>query len=222
MNAAGIVADHPAQRAVIVGRGVGSEPESVGRQLLLQLVENAPGLDACPARAGIDLEHTIHPAAQIEHHRDVAALTGEAGAASAREHRRAVRACDPDRRHHVFDVPRQHHADRRLPVVRGVGGVEGAGAVVESHLAAEARHEIALERARRLERESARRQSGSRKTRHEGSAPEAAPARRAHSRNRSASWVRISRPQPGRDGSGSSVPLTGSGAPSNSICSIRA
>src|SRR5262249_40608192 len=73
---------------------------------------------------------------QVHDDGHVAALAGEAGAAAAREDRRAVR---PAHLHGGLDIVRvagNDDANRHLPVVGGVGGVERAAAGIETNFAA--------------------------------------------------------------------------------------
>ena len=93
------------------------------------------GLDVSDARAGVDRYHAIHVLREIEHERRVARLSGEAGAAAAREYRDRVFARQRERRDHVALVPRNHDADGHLAIVRRIGGVDRASAGVEAHFA---------------------------------------------------------------------------------------
>src|SRR5436190_1160587 len=77
----------------------------------------------------------MHVLREVEHHRDVAALPGQRRPATAGQDRRAVLAGHGHRGYDVVGVARHDHADRHLPVVRGVGGIQRARPVVEPHLA---------------------------------------------------------------------------------------
>ena len=78
----------------------------------------------------------------------------EARAASAAEHRRAVRAAGLDRRDDVVRVARDDDADRHLTVVGGVGGVQRAAARVEADLAANDAREVIRQRPRTRRRKA--------------------------------------------------------------------
>jgi hypothetical protein len=80
MRAAGVVPDHPAQRAPAVGRRVGSKRQLVRFGGIAQRIEHDAGLHAREATDRIDLEDPVHVLREVEHHRHVAALSGEAGA----------------------------------------------------------------------------------------------------------------------------------------------
>ena len=135
MDAAGIVADHPAERVVVVGGRVRAEGEVVFLGGVAQTVEDAARLDACAPRFGIEGDKSVQVLGEIDQHRGVAALAGEAGAAAAHDHRGAGLAAFGDGGDDVVDAPGDDDADRHLPVVRGVGGVECAAAAVEADLA---------------------------------------------------------------------------------------
>ena len=136
VHAAGVVADHSADRAVAVRGRVGTEREAVFLGRVAEVVEHDPGLDARELPGRVHLQDLVHVLREIEDDGDVAALAGEARAGAAGEDRRAELARQLDRRVDVVDGPREDHADRHLAVVRGVGGVERARAVVEADLAA--------------------------------------------------------------------------------------
>jgi hypothetical protein len=78
----------------------------------------------------------------VDHHRDVAALSGEARSAAARQDGNVVVAADLDGRDHVIGVARNDDADRDLPVVGGVRRVQRAVAGREQDLAAQGGPEV--------------------------------------------------------------------------------
>ncbi len=96
-----------------------------------------PGWTRASLRSGSIARTLVQVLGPVDHDGDVAAAAGQAGAAAAREERRAMSPADRDRLDHIVDVPRDHDADRHLAVVRAVGGVQGAAAGVESDLAAD-------------------------------------------------------------------------------------
>ena len=137
MHAAGVVADHAAERVVVVGGGIGAEGQAVLRGFRAQVVEDAAGFDAGEAALGIDRDHAVEVLGEVDHDGGVAALAGEARAAAARQKRRIVTPADLHRLDDVLPRLRDDHPDRDLAVVRGVGGVERAAAVIEADLAVE-------------------------------------------------------------------------------------
>jgi hypothetical protein len=64
-------------------------------------------------------------------------LPGERGAASARKKRSAVVAAERDGCEHVFFVARDYDSDGDLAIVRAVGGVDCAAALVETNFSAQ-------------------------------------------------------------------------------------
>ena len=80
---------------------------------------------------------------EVDQHRRVAALAGEARAPAAQDDRRPVLAADAVDLDELVHVARDDDADRRHPVVRGVGRVEGAAAGVEADLALDRRRSSA-------------------------------------------------------------------------------
>jgi hypothetical protein len=131
MHAAGIVADHAAERAVCVRRRIGPERQPVPLGGVPQIVEDGSGLYACAAAPGVDLQHAVHVFREIEADGDIAALARQAGAAATAEHGRPIVSACRQRALHVFDVAGNDDADRRLPVIGPVGRVQRAAAAIE-------------------------------------------------------------------------------------------
>ncbi len=110
----------------------------------VQIALDEAGLDLRNPRVGIDRDDTIHVLREIEHQGGVARLAGETGAAAARKYRHRVFPRDRQRGNDVAFMPRNHDANRHLPIVRSVGGVCRAGAGVEAHFAFELAAEFEL------------------------------------------------------------------------------
>ena len=101
MRAAGIVADHPAERVVIVRGRVGPERQLMAFRFLAQPVEHDAGLDARCLGLRIEIDQFVQVFREIEHDRDIAALPGETCSAAARQQRRAEASA-------LFDRARGH------------------------------------------------------------------------------------------------------------------
>ena len=97
----------PPKRAVAVGRRIGTEGERAVSAAFAQLVEDDARLHAAQLSSGSISSIVVHVLREIHHHRDVAALAGEARAAAAREHRRAEAAAGRDGCDHVLGVARE-------------------------------------------------------------------------------------------------------------------
>ena len=146
MRAAGIVADHAAQRAAAVGGGVGAESQAVALGSIAQCIADHTRFDQRRARACVDVEHAVHVLRGVDDDGDVHALAVLRSAAAAHQERHIEVAADFERGDHIVGRARQHHAKRRLTVIRGVARIERAAAGVEAHLAADARGERMFER----------------------------------------------------------------------------
>ena len=136
VSAARIVADHPADRAAVLGRRIGREEQAVaGSTAALSWACTTPGsTTARPRSASIRRIEFMY----LEKSSTIAAL--QAWPASAvppprDKNRKAVLARQPERAHHVALVARNHDPQRDLPVDRGVGGIERERGVVGAHLA---------------------------------------------------------------------------------------
>ena len=146
MDAARVVADHPAERAAAVRRRIGRERQVVHFCRVTHAIEHDAGLHARDLRRGIERDDAVQVLREVHDDRDVAALAGEARARAARQDRRAGFAARCDRRRDVGFVERNDEPDGNLAVVRRVGGVERARAGVEPHFAAHGALQRALER----------------------------------------------------------------------------
>src|SRR6267154_901197 len=102
-----------------------------------EVVEDHSGLHAGDAAGGINLQNARHVFGEIENDGGVAALSGERGAATAGEQRRAVFAAQRHSGQDIFGVARNYDSDWDLAVVRAVDGVEGAGTGIEADFSAE-------------------------------------------------------------------------------------
>jgi hypothetical protein len=139
VRAAGVVADHPAERAAVVRGRVRAERQPVRPGRSAQLVEDQTGLDAGGARLRVDLQHPVQVLGEVQDDRGVHRLAGDRGAGAAGQHRHVVLPADGDRGLDVVGVARGDVPDRHPPVVRRVRGVHRPGAAVEPHRAAHRR-----------------------------------------------------------------------------------
>jgi hypothetical protein len=138
-RAAGVVADHPADRAGVVRRRFGTDHQLMRRELLVQVVQARPGLHHRDPPAGVHRHQAMAVLGPVDHHARVAALPGQARAAPTGEHRDVVLTAHGDGLDGRVDSPWDHHTDRHLPVVGRVMGVRRTGPGVETHLAVDPR-----------------------------------------------------------------------------------
>jgi hypothetical protein len=100
------------------------------------MVENDSGLHTSNAPLGIKLDNLRHVLRKIEHDGYVATLPGKRRPAPAAENGRAVFAASRNDCDYIVCIARYDNADWDLAVVRAVGCVKRAAAVIETHLAA--------------------------------------------------------------------------------------
>ena len=97
-----VVADHPAERGPVPGRGIRAEHQAVPRARQVQLLLHHPGLHPRHAPLGVDLDDPVHVPGQVHHDR-VPRPSGRPGwsrrpaAAPARRTRRRWSARRPRR-----------------------------------------------------------------------------------------------------------------------------
>ena len=177
VHAARIVADHAAERVVRMRRRVRRERQVMRLGGVAQVVEHDARLDARELALGIELDDAVQVLGEVDDDRDVAALAGEARAAAARQHRHVTARARGDRRDDIVDALRHDDADRHLPVVRRVGRIQGAAAVVEAHLARDRAAKLVGERAGGTGRARVDQRNGDR--RHRLARPDSARRRHA-------------------------------------------
>jgi hypothetical protein len=134
VDAAGIVSDHATDGAAVVAGGIGREGQVIFLGGVAQIVEDDAGLHAGDATLRIDLDDLGHVPGKIQNDGDVAALAGERGPAAAAEKGRGKFAAHGNCGENVIGIPRKDDADWNLAVVRSVGRVEGAAAVVKADI----------------------------------------------------------------------------------------
>ena len=137
VDAARVVADHPAQRVVGVRRGVRGEGQAVPLGLGAEVVQHRARLHPRQLRSG-SIERTLltcfdQSITTATLQQPPVRLVPPPRERSGAPWRRQTATVSID----VLDVPRDHDADRHLAVVRAVGRVEGPAAGVEPDLAAD-------------------------------------------------------------------------------------
>ena len=139
VDAAGIVSDHAPEGAAVVGCRVGCEGQMIFFGGVAEMIENDTGLDASDAAGGINLQDCCHVLGKIQHDGDVAALARQRCAAAPAKQGCAKFAADRNCGEHVICIVRKNNADRNLAIVRAIGRIKRAAAVVEADFAANAR-----------------------------------------------------------------------------------
>ena len=120
-HAAGVVGDHPAERAGRLAGRVRSQPAAVPGQPRVDLPNGRAGLDTYPQAPVEDLDGA-EVAAGVEQQRLGRCLPGQARTAGAEADRQAQLARQPHQPGQMGGVGDGDHAGRDHPVVRGVVG----------------------------------------------------------------------------------------------------
>ncbi len=145
VRAAGVVADHPAERAPAVGGRVGAEGQAVRAGRVPQPVEHHARLDDGGARVRVERDDAVHVPGEVQHHPHPGRLPRDRGAAAARHHRHPVLPAHGEGGGDVVGVPWRHDAARYPPVVRSVHGHQRARPGVEGDLSAHGRAQVPLQ-----------------------------------------------------------------------------
>src|SRR5271156_4830759 len=137
MHAAGVVSDHAAQRAAVVSCRVGSECQVMFLGGITQTIENDSGLNSRNPPRRIDLDDLGHVFREVEHNGNIAALSSERSPTAATEDGSAEFTSQRGSCYDVVGVAGKNYSDGNLAIVGSVGGIKGAGAVVEANVTAD-------------------------------------------------------------------------------------
>src|SRR4051812_11161618 len=83
MDAAGVISEHPANRAVIMSRGIRTEDQAPSFDLSQHFIEHDARLNPDQFLLFIDFEHAIVVLGEVNDHGDVATLASQAGSTAA-------------------------------------------------------------------------------------------------------------------------------------------
>src|SRR5690606_10983210 len=130
-----VVADHAAERAVLMRRWVRAERQAMPSGVGPQGVQYHARLYLRGTVCGVDRENPVQVLREVEHHGRIARLPGQTRAGAAAHDRRVVSRRDAKRRFDIGFVTGDDHADGNVAVVGGVAGIEGARPTIETDLA---------------------------------------------------------------------------------------
>ena len=125
---AGVVADHPADGAARVRRGIGTEADAVRGGGLLQDRVHGARLDHRGAGVRVDGQDPVEVTGEVEDDPAAHGVAGDRRTRTAGGQRHAVLAGDGQRGGDLVDVTRPDDGQRRDPVEGGVRGVHRHGA----------------------------------------------------------------------------------------------
>ena len=117
MSTARIISDHATDRASIVSRRIGRESQLVDLRLVSQSIQHNSRLNPRSFLVSIDLEDPVHVLREIEHDRDIAALSGQTRPGTASQDRSTVLPAHSYRCNDVIDVTWDYQSDGNLTVV---------------------------------------------------------------------------------------------------------
>ena len=136
MHTAGIVADHAAESAVLVGGRIRRKSQVVLFGRAAELIADHSGLDPRDSFRRIQFQDAVHVLGEIQNDRHIAALSGEAGSATASQNRNFIFPAGANRLNHIFDITGYHHADWHMAVKGEIGCVQRTAAGIETYFAA--------------------------------------------------------------------------------------
>jgi hypothetical protein len=134
-GAAGVVAGHAADGGPAAGGDVDREPQPVGPEKAVQLVQHHARLDRDPLGFRLEVEHFVQVLGDVDHQGRAHGLAALGGAGTPGQDRNARLGRDSHGTQRVLGAGRHHHPDRLDLVDRGVGAVAAPAEAVEQHLA---------------------------------------------------------------------------------------
>ena len=134
-GAAGVVPHHPAQCGAVAGGGVWTQTQSVRSAGQVEVVLHDAGLHSGLPRGGIERLDPVHVLGAIKDDRPPDRLPGQTRAPAPREDGRAGVRGNPQHRGDVAFINGNDNPKREDLIDAGVGAVEYAGVVVETHVA---------------------------------------------------------------------------------------
>ena len=134
-RAAGVVACHAADRGLRAGRDIDGEPEPLGPQRRVELIEHHAGLDG--RALAIDLQDTMQVLGVVDHEGRTDCLAALRAARAARQQRHACIRRYRNRGTRRFLRARHDDAERLDLVDRSVGCIAAATRAVEQDLGVE-------------------------------------------------------------------------------------
>lgn len=136
VRAAGVVADHSAERAAAVRGRVGTEGQAVRARRRPQVVEDHAGLDHGGPGPGVQRDDRAHVPGEVEDDAGAGGLSRDGRTSAARHHGHSVGAAHVQYGGHVVGVARGDDTARDPAVVGGVHGRQGAGGDPECDISA--------------------------------------------------------------------------------------
>src|SRR5262249_51949250 len=134
MYAAGVVPDHSAQIAIFVRGRIWPKGKTELVGAISQIIEHDTGLHPGIFFLRIDLQNLIQVLGKINDHRNVAGLSTEACAATARQQRRSVFVRQRNGLNDIFYSFGDHYSDWHLAIVGAIHGVESSSAIVKTDI----------------------------------------------------------------------------------------
>ncbi len=135
MRSAGVVADHSAQGAAVLGGGVGRKKQAELARFGVQDALHHSGLHHRGSPLGIDRGDLRHVAGEVQHQGGVAGVSAEAGAAAARHDGHLILARQRQGVDDILLMARTNDSDGHLAIIGSVGGIYRERAGIKADIA---------------------------------------------------------------------------------------
>ena len=102
---------------------------------LAQVIEDHARLNPSHPLLRVKLQDVRHVLREVDDDGNIAALARQRGSAASAKDGRSKFPGQGHRRQHIFHIAGKHNSKRDLAIIRTVGGVQGAAAVIKAHFA---------------------------------------------------------------------------------------
>src|SRR5215831_12221650 len=130
-----VIAQHAAERAVIMSCGIWPPSQCVGLGCIPKCVADRPRLNASTLLLGIEFDNVVHVFRPIDDHRNVAALTCQTCSTASRQQWGAESSTYRNRLNNILPGLGNDHTNRNLPVIGAVRRIERSAARIETNSA---------------------------------------------------------------------------------------
>ena len=126
VRAAGVVADHSADRRSVLRRRVRTEPETERGDRRLEGGQDGPGFNQCGAARGVHLQHLVEVPREVDHDAGPDGVTRDRRSAAPARHRDPGLPAHREDGQHIVGIDRLDDNRWQHAIVAGVGGVLGS------------------------------------------------------------------------------------------------
>ena len=135
-RATGVIARHAANRALCTGRDINGEPQPIGLEPCIEMIQHNAGFDRDGASLFIKINDVTQPPTVIDDERIAHSLPTLTCSSAARQYRDFLITCNVEYAQDIGLIARDHHANWRDLVDRGIGRITSPAGTIKQHIPA--------------------------------------------------------------------------------------